>query len=171
MNAIHDLRDPHVIELARQVRELVGDDDIAFIDTLDGASDAVDAVRSVLRFIAATEALEGAAKALRDRYAARAQDFASRQERARNALVQFMGEIGEKSMVLPEGTITRKAGSVKVVGEGDPETMAAEFVRTKTTREIDKAAVKRALEQGIDVPGFSLSNGAETLSLRPSAKS
>lgn len=166
MNALSELRGREVAELAHQIRELCGDDDLAFIDTLDGETDAVQAARAVVRYIAAMEAMEGAAKALRDRYAARAQDFASRQERARNALVQFMGDLGEKTMVLPEGTITRKAGTVKVVGESDPETMPAEFVRTKTTREIDKAAVKRALEQDIDVPGFSLSNGVETLAIR-----
>jgi hypothetical protein len=166
VNVIAELREQgrEIAELAHSIRELCGDDDLAFVDTLDGATDAVGAAREVIRFIAAMEALEGAAKALRDRYAARAQDFASRQERARNALVQFMGDLGEKSMLLPEGTITRKAGTVKVVGEGDVNTLPAEFVRTKL--EIDKAAVKRALEQGAEVPGFSLSNGCETLQIR-----
>lgn len=164
--ALNELRDPALITLAQQIRELVGDDDIAFIDTLEGASDAVEAVRSALRMEAAYEANEAACKGLRDRYAARAQDFASRRERIRNALVQFMGEIGEKTMVLPEGTITRKAGGTKVVGEGDPATMPAEFVRTKTSHELDKTAIKRALEQGAEVPGFYLSNGTETLAIR-----
>lgn len=166
MNAIAELRDPQVAELARNLRELCGDDDLAFVDTLDGCSSAVEAVRSTLRAIVTWEGLETAAKGLSDRYDARAKDFASRQERARNALVQFMGDIGERSMVLPEGTITRKAGAAKVVGEGDPETMPAQFVRSKTTRELDKVAIKRALDQGTDVPGFTLSNGCETLQVR-----
>lgn len=164
--ALNELRDPALIELAKSLRDLCGDDDLAFVDTLDGASNAVEACREVLRAIAAWEALESSAKALSARYQARAQDFASRQERARNALVQFMGEIGEKTMVLPEGTITRKAGGTKVVGEGDPQTMPAEFVRTKTEVSLDKTAIKRALEQGLDVPGFYLSNGTETLAIR-----
>lgn len=163
MNAL-PIRDPQVVELARQIRELVGDDDIAFIDTLDGASDAVEAVRSVLRGIAAWEAMEAAAKALSDRYRARAQDFASRQERARNALVQFLGELGEKSMTLPEATITRKAGTVKLIGEANPEDLPKCYVRIKL--ELDRTQIKRALEQGAEVPGFSLSNGAETLQIR-----
>lgn len=169
MNALA-LHDPATIELARQLRELAGDDDLAFIDTLDGCSKAVDAVRSTLRQIVTYQELQVAAKALSQRYAAREKDFASREERLRNALVQFMGETGEKSMVLPEGTITRRAGTVTVVGDGDPETMPAEFVRTKTTRELDRTAIKNALTQELDVPGFSLSNGCETLQIRPSAK-
>jgi phage host-nuclease inhibitor protein Gam len=170
LNAIANLKDPHVAMLAQQIRDLCGDDDLAFIDTLDGASNAVEAAREVVRFIAATEAMEIAAKSLSERYKARADDFASRIERARNALVQFMGEIGEKTMVLPEGTITRKASAEKVIGEGNPDTMAEEFVRTKTHRELDKTAIKNALKQGVDVPGFCLSNGAETLQVRPSWK-
>lgn len=166
MNAIGPIANPATVELARQIRDLVGDDDVAFIDTLDGECGAVDAVRSVLRFIASAEQMETACKALRDRYGARAQDFASRQERARNALVQFMGEIGEKSMTLPEGTITRKAGTVKVVGEADPNQMPPEFVRIKTEVTLDKTAIKRALEQGVEVPGFELSNGCETVQIR-----
>lgn len=164
MNALAPLKDPAVIELARNLRDLCGDDDLAFVDTLDGCSDAVEAVRRTLRAIAAWEAMEDAAKALSDRYRARAQDFAARQERARNALVQFMGEVGEKSMTLPEGTITRKAGTAKVVGEADPATMPEQFIRRKL--ELDRAEIKRALERGEDVPGFTLSNGAESLQIR-----
>lgn len=164
--ALNELRDPALAELARTIRELSGDDDLAFVDTLDGCSNAVDACRSTLRMIVTLQELQKTAKALSQRYSAREKDFASREERLRNALVQFMGEIGEKTMVLPEGTITRKAGGVKVVGEGDPATMPAEFVRTKTTREIDKTAIANALKQGVDVPGFYLSNGTETLAVR-----
>lgn len=170
MDFIDSLRDPALITLAQQLRDLCGDDDIAFVDTLEGETGAVETARSTLRAIAAWGVMQDAAKALSQRYAARAADFGARIDRGRNALVQFMGEIGEKSMTLPEGTITRKAGGVKVVGEGDPETMPTEFVRTKTTRELDKTAIKRALEQGTDVPGFALSNGCETLQIRPSLK-
>ena len=167
MNApLATLHDPAVIELAKQLRELAGDDDLAFIDTLDGASSAVDAVRSAIRQEAAYASMEEAAKALSQRYAARASDFASRHERIRNAIVQFMGETGEKSMTLPEGTITRKAGAAKVVGDADPNQMPPEFVRIKTDISLDRTAIKRALEQGADVPGFSLSNGCETLQIR-----
>jgi len=87
MNApLATLHDPAVIELAKQLRELAGDDDLAFIDTLDGASSAVDAVRSAIRQEAAYASMEEAAKALSQRYAARASDFASRRERIRNAI-------------------------------------------------------------------------------------
>lgn len=166
MNAINldTLRDPALLELVRQIRELAGDDDLTFVDTLEGESKAVDIIRGTLRALAAWEEMEGAAKALSDRYRARAQDFAARQERARNALVQFMGETGEKSMTLPEGTITRKAGGVKLVGDADPNELPRAYVRMKL--ELDRSQIKRALEQGQDVPGFALSNGAETLQIR-----
>lgn len=154
-----------VAELAASIRELCGDDDVAFVDTLDGETSAIEAARAVVRMIAAMEAMEGAAKALAARYAARAHDFASRQERARNALLHFMGEIGEKTLVLPEGTVSVKAsGAAKVVGEADPATLPKCFVRMKL--ELDKAQIKRALEQGETVEGFALSNAGPSLQIR-----
>jgi len=166
MDLTAQLRDPALITLAQQLRELVGDDDVAFVDMLDGESNVVETVRAALRMEAACEANEAACKALAQRYGARAHDFAGRRERLRNAIVQFMGETGEKSMTLPEGTITRKAGAPKVVGDADPNTLPPEFVRIKTDISLDRTAIKRALEQGADVPGFSLSNGCETLQIR-----
>lgn len=165
MNAFTELSDPRIAALAASIRDLCGDDDLAFIDTLDGAGNSIDAAREVVRFLAATEALESAAKALSARYQARAQDFASRQERARSALLHFMGEIGERTLVLPEGTVSVKAsGARKLLGDGDPLTMPREFVKTK--QEVDRAAVKRALEQGVDVDGFALSNSGPSLAIR-----
>lgn len=167
MSALAELREQgrEIATLAASIRELCGDDDLAFVDTLDGETSAVEAARAVVRMIAAMEAMEGAAKALRDRYAARAQDFTSRQERARNALLQFMGDLGEKTLVLPEGTVSVKAsGALKLLGDGDPNTLPKCFVRMKL--ELDRAQIKRALEQGEAVEGFSLSNAQPSLQIR-----
>lgn len=167
MNAIADLREQghEVSALAARIRDLCGDDDLAFADTLDGETDAIRAASNVVRLIAAMETLEGAAKALSDRYKARAQDFASRAERARNALLHFMGDIGEKTLILPEATVTVKAaGACKLLGDADPASLPPQYVRTKL--ELDKAQIKRAIEAGEDVPGFSLSNAAPSLQIR-----
>lgn len=167
MNAIAELREQgrEIAALAAHIRDLCGDDDLAFADTLDGETDAVRAASAVVRMIAALEAMQEAAKGLANRYQARAQDFASRAERARNSLLQFMGDIGEKTLILPEGTVTVKAsGSVRILGEADPATLPAHLVRTKL--ELDKTQIKRALEAGEVVPGFSLSNAAPSLQIR-----
>jgi hypothetical protein len=167
MNALAELRERgrEIAGLAHQIRELCGDDDIAFIDTLDGETDAVRAASAVVRMIGAQEAMETAARTLANRYAARASDFSSRAERARMALLGFMQEIGERSLVLPEGTITAKAsGSRKLLGDCPADELPERFVKVK--REPDRATIKAALEAGEVVDGFSLSNAQPSLQIR-----
>lgn len=167
MNAIANLRDTgrEIAALAHQIRELCGDDDIAFMDTLEGETDAVRAASSVVRLVGAMEAMQSAAKSLADRYTSRATDFARRAEHGRGALLHFMGEIGERTLVLPEATVTAKAASArKLLGEALVETLPERFVKTK--REPDRAAIKAALEAGEEVEGFSLSNAQPSLQIR-----
>jgi hypothetical protein len=166
LSAVAQLRQQgrEIASLAAQIRELCGDDDIAFADTLDGETDAIRAASSVVRLVAAMEAMEEAAKGLANRYAARAKDFSDRAARARSALMQFMGDIGEKSLVLTEGTVSVKAGSRKLVGEPDVASLPDRFVRIK--REPDRAAIKSALEHGETVPGCELSNATPVLQIR-----
>ena len=153
-----------IAELAASIRELCGDDDLAFIDTLDGETDAIQSARSAVRMVAAMETLEEAAKALASHYSARASDFGDRAQRVRDALAHFMGEIGEKKMVLPEGTVSLAAGSPSLVGEPAVETVPDRFV--KVSMSIDRAAVRQALKDGEAVEGFGLSNAKPRLQIR-----
>lgn len=153
-----------IAALAYQIRELCGDDDLAFVDTLDGETDAIQAARGAVRMVQAMEALAEASDALSDRYKARAKDFSDRAGRARSALLQFMGEIGETKLVLPEATVSVGKGRPHLVGEPDVEALPEEFVRVK--REPNRSAISEALKAGREVPGCALSNAAPVLSLR-----
>jgi hypothetical protein len=51
-----------------------------------------------------------------------------------------------------------------LVGEADPETLPDDLVRVK--REPNRTAIKAALEDGRDVPGFVMSNGRPTCTIR-----
>lgn len=159
---------PHVTQLAGQIRELAGDDDLAFIDTLDGVTDAVGAAGAAIRMILANEAHSAAAKALSQRYAARARDFEERASKARDAVAHFMGEIAAKTLQLPEATITLSAGSPSVVGDADPNFLPEELVRV--TRTADRAAIKLALLNGDEVPGYGMSNARPRLTIRAGRK-
>lgn len=165
-HAVEDLRhETHeVANLAARLRELCGDDDQAFIDTLEGETEAVEAARRVVRWLHEQGAQQTACCGLANTYRARASVFEERVERARTALFHFLTEMGLKSMPLPEATLSVVAGRVAVVGEGDPETLPDRFVRVK--REANRSAIKTALEAGEAVEGFSLSNNAPTLMVR-----
>lgn len=166
MDTLQHLRERgrEIAPLAQAIRELAGDDDLAFVDTLDGCTDAVQAASQAVRMVAAMETLETAAKALASRYSARAGDFADRAQRARDALAHFMTEIGEKRLTLPEGTVSLAAGQPSLTGDADPETLPADYVRI--TKAPDRALIKRALQDGFEVPGYALSNARPRLQIR-----
>ncbi len=165
-DALTDLRhETHeVANLAARLRDLCGDDDTAFIDTLDGESDAVEAARRVVRWLHEQGAQSVACKGLAETYRARASVFDERTERARLALFHFLSEMGLKSMPLPEATLSIIAGRAKVEGEPDVDLLPDRLVRVK--REPVKAAIKAALEAGEIVRGCSLSNNPPTLMVR-----
>lgn len=163
LRTLHD-RGREIAPLAQAIRELAGDDDLAFMDTLDGETDAIKAASQAVRMVAAMETLEEAAKALASRYSARAGDFAERAQRCRDAIAHFMGEIGEKKLTLPEGTVTLASGTPALAGEADVDALAPEFVRV--TKAPDRVAIKKAIQEGREVPGFALSNARPRLQIR-----
>ncbi|MDO9334985.1 MAG: siphovirus Gp157 family protein [Caulobacter sp.] len=157
-------RGREIAGLAAQVRALAGDDDDAFADTLDGETDVLSAASAVLRGVFEADAHAVACRALAASYMERARGLELREERLRVALVNFLSEIGEKNLRLPEGTISRRPASRLVVGQINPDALPDSLVRIK--REPSLTAIKEALAAGTELPGLSLSNGGETLSIR-----
>lgn len=169
MNATEDLRQElrEIAPLIARLRDLCGEDEQAFLDTLEGASDVTEAARRVVRWIIEQQAAEASCRDLAETYTARARMFATRQKNAKGGLLDLLNELGVKSVPLPEATLSAKALGVSVVGDADPATLPDALVRIK--REPDKAAIKAALEMGELVPGYSLSNGGQTLQMKVSA--
>lgn len=152
--------------LAAKVRELCGDDDKAFVDTLAGASEIEEVARAVLRWIAEQGAWAQANKTLAEIYTLRAKVLSDRQSNGRTALLRFMDALGIKSLPLPEANLSIRTGTPSVVGEADVTALPPHLVRT--TQAPDMAAIKAALEAKEEVPGYSLSNGAPSLQIRRS---
>lgn len=165
-DVLHDLKNMGraIAPLAQQIRELCGDDDLAFVDTLEGETDALKAASAAVRTVHVMDAMAEATKVVADRYRARAADFSRRSACARAALAQFMGEIGETKLILPEGTVSLANGVPSVIGEPDVDALPDAMVRTK--REPDRSAIKEALLAGVVIPGCSLSNAPPRLQIR-----
>ncbi len=154
----------HIAALAAAIKEAAGDDDIAFVDTLDGASDVIRAARSAVRMIQANEALCETAKQMAQCLQARSKDFDDRAQRARDALSHFLQEIAATSLVLPEATVTLSAGRPSLSGDADPVTLPDDLV--KVERKPDRAKIKDAINAGRVIEGYSLSNSRPRLQLR-----
>lgn len=162
LDLTHEAR--QVAAFAQHLRSLVGEDDQAFLDTLEGETEAVEAARRVVRWVHEQSAQASACKELAAVYSAREKAFADRITRGRTALLTFMQELGLRSMPLPEGTVIVSAGKPSLNGEADPAALPDDLVRIK--REPDKTAIRAALEAGREVPGYALGNAAPTLSIR-----
>lgn len=166
MSAVVELRDleNNTRDLVSRLRTLCGDDEQAFLDTLEGESDVTEAARRVVRWMNEQDAAEGSMKSLAAIYKARGQVFEARVEGARNALFHLMQYLGVKTMPLPEATLSVTVGKVKVLGEPDVDQLPDNLVRVK--REPDMGAIKAALDAGQKVPGCSLSNATPGFSVR-----
>lgn len=166
MSEIMDLKDLTVNtrDLVGRLRTICGDDEQAFLDTLEGCSDVHEAASRVIRWMNEQEAHAGAMKGLASTYSARSKVFDNRVDGARNALFHLLQYLGVRTMPLPEATLSVVSGKVKVMGEPDADKLPDNLVRVK--REPDMAAIRAALEAKQEVPGCSLSNTAPTLAVR-----
>jgi len=158
---------PQVLALAEEVRALAGDDDLAFVDTLDGETDVISVARGAVRAMFAWEQQGLAARGLANRYDFRAKEFADRAMRVRSALNDFLGEMNRKTLPLPEATLSRAEPSLKkLVEHGDANVNNLPPNLRRTKMEPDKTAIREALERGVSVPGYSLANSEPVLKVR-----
>jgi hypothetical protein len=143
-----------------------GDDEDLILDTLEGETDAMEAVSRLLRWMNERQATAQSLKTLEADYAARRKRFEEAVKSARGALARFMDETGLTKIERPEATLSMRQGSPSVIypADLDPETLPEKFRRW--TCEADKAAIKDAMLAGEEVPGLTLSNGGTSLAVR-----
>lgn len=119
-------------------------------------------VDAVAGYLAQCEGQQLAAKAEIERLKDRMSVWENREERVRKYVQNVMERIGEKKLEGRTATFMLRAvpASVVITEEKDvPE----EFKRTTVSVAIDKKAIKKAIDEGRDVPGADLSMGKQTL--------
>lgn len=151
--------------ISNGLRDMLGDefDAETFWDTLDGEADVLDIADHILAKRLEDHAMATAAKQLAQDQAARAKRFADRDAAHKSALMAILSAAGETKLERPGGTVSMRKGgtSVNITNEADVPTQLC-----KTTVTPDKAAIKKALQQGEAVPGAELVTGSETISVR-----
>jgi hypothetical protein len=150
--------------LAAELRGITDDPD-AILDTLDGELDTADVLGELLTL--RDEALSRA-KAADDRIAAwrdRKTAAARAEDAVRDRIAALMDAIGEKSIRHPLGTVTLRMGKPElIVDDGAEVRLPADLVRLK--REVDKVALRKALEDGQQIDCARLGNAAPVLTIR-----
>lgn len=166
--AYDHLRDKgrEVAALWQAVRAIAGeDDDQAVVDTMDGETDAISALRRVIRMALEAEANAEACKALTQTYKDRQKTLEDRAERLRGHAAAFMQEVGEKTLRLPEGTISWRADGPKLKGDV-PSAANLPDDCVKFQRMKHEPSIKAALESGRTIGDLYLSNGGVALTIR-----
>ena len=157
----------HITAVSALIRDILGDDpdEAAFLDTLEGETDALDLadilIAKMLDDAALIEAMDVQIKALADRQAR----IARRRDTAKAAVGALLDAIGVKKLERPRATVSRRAGSMSV-RITDEASIPSQLCVTKTTTSPDKAAIKRQIEAGEVVPGAELVRGEDGLTVR-----
>jgi len=141
------------------------DDEETYLDTLDGATDALDLLD---REIASEQADRAFVAALADHIKAlkaRADRIDMRADARRKAQLLILNAIGLRKVERPLATLSLRAGSVSVQIT-DEAAIPSQLCTIKTSTSPDKAAMRAQIEAGETVPGAELVRGDETLSVR-----
>lgn len=151
--------------MAEEIRAALGDDfdADAFLDTLDGETDAADIADWLLAELADAEAMAEAIRGQEADMKARRQRYDMRGEAFRRQLLNLLDAIGEKKIERPRATVSRRAGlpSVQITDEA-----AIPSQLCKTTVAPDKAAIKAQLMAGETVPGAQIVVGEDGVTVR-----
>jgi hypothetical protein len=151
-----------VLQILRNHPELE-DDEVLRMDMIEGSTDAVE----FLRWLENTrQEVAGQLAGINDRIYQlqdRRDRFENREKRLRELMFGLLQAGQVRKLELPEATLSVKSTPAHVVIY-DPAELPDDYWRVH--REPDKQKIKEALITAAVVPGATLSNSADTLSIR-----
>lgn len=152
-----------VRRVAAEARAVDPDDEQLIADAIEGETDLHEAASYALREIAELELMAEALKARIAEMETRRRRFETAARKLRQRLADALREAGQNKLVLPEGTISLRKPTWRVVVL-NPAELPQGFTRTKV--EPDKDAIRAHLTSGFAVPGAELVQGDWTVSIR-----
>lgn len=150
--------------LLANLRDVIGDDDQAVEDFLEGETGLKEAIATAVEMVLEWETFAAALKTRMDEMAARRERMTTRAEAARAAIASAMGSVELRNLTLPEATLSLKATPPKVVVTNEVEIPAKFWVAQDP--KLDKKALLSALKDGQTIDGATLSNGSASLQIR-----
>ena len=149
--------------LADSIREICGDDEDTFLDTLDGETDALDVLGKLIQERLEVLGYEATNKELAEQYKRRADKMASKADAINEQMRHLLNAMGVKKVnhALATVSITKPRWSVEVVDEAQVPTQLK-----ITTTKPDLRAIKKILDDGEPVPGCRPKVGYEGITVR-----
>ena len=150
---------------AAEILDILVDDpdDQAFLDTLDGETDALDIADTLISRMMHADAMAEAIKAQEDALAARRKRYEARKDALRGIMLQLIDAMGVKKLERPAATISRRAGGTSCVITDEAQ-IPSQLCKAVTSP--DKAAIKAQLMAGEVVPGAALVTGDDGVTVR-----
>lgn len=148
------------------LRDVRQDGDLALLsDMIEGETSLFEAIDNALLDLASTNALIEAIDSLINTVGKRRDRLENRADLTKAAIQTAMGVAEVRSLKRPLATISlgRKAPSLVVTNEAN---IPPDYWKPQPPK-LDKKALGDALKAGATVPGAELSNGGETISVRP----
>lgn len=148
---------------ADSIREICGDDEDTFLDTLDGETDAVDVLGKLIEERLEVLGYEATNKELAEQYKRRADKMASKADAINQQMKHLLNAMGVKKVnhALATVSITKPRWSVEVVDEAQVPTQLK-----ITTTKPDLRAIRKILDDGEPVPGCRPKVGYEGVTVR-----
>jgi hypothetical protein len=155
--------------LRERLLTIYGDDldEQTLLDTLEGETDLIEALKALYRDVREDEGRVNEAKTVKSEIDARKKRLEDRIDRKKNILAETMSEAGLKKIEAGDFTLSLRNGTAKVVVT-DESQLPEIYKVIKEVVSPDKAAIKAAIEANETVPGAHLSNPGITLTARKS---
>lgn len=150
--------------LLANVRDIIGDDEEAVRDAIEGETNLIEAIEATVARIAEVEAHQDAIATQIKAMGERKSRFEAQGERLRTALTVAMGAADLKKLELPLATLSRKPVPPKAVITNETD-IPSKFWKPSDPK-LDRKAVLDALKAKETVPGAELSNGSETIAIK-----
>jgi len=165
-NVTNDLREQG--EAARNlllnIRDIIGDDEEMIVTAIEGETDLKEVISQAVDRISEVNAHQEVLAARIDALRKRKERFEGQAERIKAAIHIAMGQGELRKLELPQATISIRAVPPKAEVI-DESLIPSKFWKPQDPK-LDKKAVLDALKAKEDVPGATLSNGGETISIR-----
>lgn len=150
--------------LVETIATVIGDDEDARHDAVQGETGLLDVISAAVLRIGELQSFEVALDERVKALSARKRRLGEQADLLRAAIHNAMGAAELHKIELPIATISLRpiAASVSVADEAD---IPSDYWKPQPPK-LDKAALLKALKAGETIPGASLSNGGETISIR-----
>lgn len=150
--------------LILNIRDIISEDEEMLVTAIEGETDLKEVISQAVDRIAEVNAHQEALEARITDLRKRRDRFEGQAERIKAAIHLAMSQAEQRKMELPQATLSLRAVPPKA--EIVDESLIPSKYWKPQDPKLDKKAVLDALKAKEDVPGATLSNGGETLSIR-----